>query len=89
MFLLDRRRDEPKGIVVRDAVEPGKGWKVFLAVPLDDLKPNMQLTPVTLKLEIARIRKADDECSAWTPIDTGFFERKSYGTVVLDFSWTK
>lgn len=89
VFLLDRRRDEPKGIVVRDAVEPGKGWKVFLAVPLDDLKPNMQLTPVTLKLEIARIRKTDDECSAWTPIDTGFFERKSYGTVVLDFSWTK
>ena len=89
VFLLDRRRDEPKGIVVRDAVEPGKGWKVFLAVPLDDLKPNMQLTPVTLKLEIARVRKADDECSTWTPIDTGFFERKSYGTVILDFSWTK
>ena len=89
VFLLDRRRAEPKGIVVRDAVEKGKGWKLFIAVPLDDLKPNMQLTPVTLKMEIARVRKAGDEYSTWTPIDTGFFERKSYGTVILDFSWTK
>jgi len=89
IYLLDRHRGEPKGIVTRDAVEPGKGWKVFLAVPLDDLKPNMQLTPVTLKLELARVRKAGDEKSAWTPLETGFFERKSYGTVILDYAWTK
>jgi len=89
VLLLDRKRAEPKGVVVKDAVESGKGWKLFLAVPLDDLKPNMQLTPVTLKLELARIRKAGDERSAWTPIETGFFERKSYGTVILDYSWTK
>ena len=89
VFLLDRRRDAPKGIVVHDAVEKGKGWKLFIAVPLDDLKPNMQLAPVTLKMEIARVRKANEEYSTWTPIDTGFFERKSYGTVILDFSWTK
>ena len=42
-----------------------------------------------LALEIARVRKANDECSTWMPIDTNFFERKSYGTVILDFSWTK
>ena len=89
VFLLDRRRDQAKGIVVHDAVEKGKGWKLFVALPLDDLKPNMQLTPVTLKMEIARVRKAKDEYSTWTPIDTGFFERASYGTVILDFSWTK
>ena len=89
VFLLDRRRSEPKGIVVRDAVEKGKGWRLFFALPLDDLKPNMQLTPVTLKMEIARVRKAGDEYSTWTPIDTNFFERASYGTVILDFSWTK
>ena len=89
VFLLDRRRDEPKGIVVHDVAEEGKGWKLFLALPLDDLKPNMQLTPVTLKMEIARVRKANDEYSTWTPVDTGFFERKNYGTVILDFSWTR
>ena len=89
VFLLDRRRDAPKGIVVKEDLEPGKGWKIFMAVPLDDLKPNMQLTPVKLKLELARIRKIGDERSAWTPIEGNFFERKSYGTVILDFSWTK
>ena len=70
-------------------VESGKGWKVFFAVPLDDLKPNMQLTPVTLKLEIARDRKGEQERSAWTPLEGGFFERKNYGTVILDFDWSK
>lgn len=89
IFLLDRHRDLPKGIIVREAVQPGKGWQLFMAIPLDDLKPNMQLTPVTLKLELGRIRKAGDERSAWTPLETGFFERKNYGTVILDYSWTK
>jgi hypothetical protein len=88
VLLLDRKRNEAKGIVVKDAVDTGKGWKLFMAVPLDDLKPNMQLTPVTLKMEIARVRKANSEYSTWTPIDTGFFELGSYGTVILDFSWT-
>ena len=89
VYLLNRRREDPKGIVARTAEKPGKGWQAFLAVPLDDLKPNMQLTPVALRLELARIRKAGDEYSTWTPIETGFYERKNYGTVILDYSWTK
>ena len=60
-----------------------------MAILLDDLKPNMQLTPVSLNLEIVRIRKVGEERSSWTPLDGGFFERKNYGTVILDYPWTK
>ena len=84
---LQRKPASAAKIVLRNETVPGKGWRAFFALPIDDLKFDMQRTPVTIKADFCRARKDPAEISAWTPLTNDFFERGNYGTVVLDFNW--
>lgn len=86
LFFLNRASSEAtKGIVTHSEVVPGKCWRIFVALPVDALKFDMQHTPVNMKLEIARSRCNPAENSAWTPLERMFHEREKFGTVILDF----
>ena len=91
VHLLDRVRDMSgnDGIVGRGEVVGGRCWRAFFAVPIDGLKFDMQRTPVTVRAEFARERKGVQERSAWTPLEGNYFEGRNYGTIVLDFNWSR
>ena len=86
---LDRKAatGRPTGIVCRGETVPGRGWRVFFAIPIDSLKFDMQRTPVTIRAEFARDRRVPVERTTWSPLETGYYETGRYGTIDLDFNW--
>jgi len=67
---------------------PGKGWRAFVSVPVDDLKFDMQRTPVKVKFNICRDRRGGHpEHSSWSPMPKGYFDVHNYGELILDFNW--
>ncbi len=86
---LDKKQADASRVTIHGKDIPGKGWCVFMAIPVDDLKFDMQRTPVTVKAEFCRTRRDPPENACWTPLAHDFFERNLYGTLILDFNWSK
>ncbi len=87
-LFLQRNPANAERILTTSEVLPGKGWRIFMALPIDDLKFDMQRTPVTIKIDFCRVSGEPAEASAWTPLKNDFFERGNYGTAILDFNWS-
>ena len=89
LYIQGKETVPPSRLVCRGETVPGKGWNLFFAVPIDDLKFDMQRTPVTIRANVCRVRRGlQTELSAWTPLEKGFYDTDRYGTVILDFDWS-
>lgn len=81
----------PRGTVCRgeNCKDWHEGWRVFFAIPLDSLKPNMQRTPVVIRANVCRERKLDrPEFTSWAPMEkNGVYDVQKYGTWTFDFNW--
>ncbi|MBR4675608.1 MAG: hypothetical protein IKP00_14200 [Victivallales bacterium] len=76
----------PEGIICKATTVPGKGWMLFLAVPVNDLGFDMQRTPVVVKANLCRARlKPETEYSTWSPCQKGFSETESFSSFIFDF----
>ena len=86
LFLGNGLEADPDGIICKTQTVPGKGWQLFLAVPIEDLRFDMQRTPVTVKGNLCRARlKPDTEYSTWSPCKKAFAETESFSTFIFDF----
>ena len=81
-------RDGADKVVVRGEVVPGVGYRMFFAIPVNELKFDMQRTPVRVKGDFFRVRvQPDGENSAWAPLPGAFNDAARYGELVFDFNW--
>ena len=63
------------------------GTNIFIAIPIDLLRFDMQRTPVIVKGNICRARFSNSvEYSVWAPVNKGFAEKHNYGSIVLHFN---
>ena len=59
---------------------------VFVAIPVDALKFDMQRTPVVVKANVCRVRMGQaPELTAWAPLRERFDEVANYGTWIMHF----
>jgi hypothetical protein len=76
------------GIITRGEIIPGECYRVFFALPVNELKFDMQRTPVKVKGDVCRVRMDPGrENSAWAPLPGAFKDVSRYGTFVFDFNW--
>ena len=77
---------DPSDIIAKGKIVPGVGYMVFIAIPVDALKFNMQRTPVIVKANVCRVRMGQTpELTAWAPLRKTFSEVTNYGTWILHY----
>ena len=77
---------ELEGVISHAEYKPNFGTYIFMAIPIELLRFDMQRTPVIVKANICRARLgAEPELSVWSPMEKGFFETAKYGTLILHF----
>ena len=77
---------DPSDIIAKGKIVPGVGYMVFVAIPVDALKFNMQRTPVVVKANVCRVRMGQaPELTAWAPLQKTFSEVTNYGTWILHY----
>ena len=75
-----------EGVISKSEYKPGFGSYIFMAIPLELLRFDMQRTPVIVKGNIYRVRLgSEQEFTVWAPQDKGFAERSRFGTFILHF----
>ena len=77
---------ESDDIVCRSEIVPGSGYRVFIEIPIERLKFDMQRTPVKIKANLFRVRQGVNlENSSWAPMRQAFNETHLYGTLIMHF----
>ena len=80
------RQADPSDIIAKGKIVPGVGYMIFIAIPVDVLKFNMQRTPVIVKANVCRVRMGQaPELTAWAPLRKTFSEVTNYGTWILHY----
>ena len=83
---INGRISELEGVINHAEYVPGMGTNIFLAIPIELLRFDMQRTPVIVKGNLCRVRLSDPvEYSVWSPMAKSFAETQSYGTIVMHF----
>ena len=83
---INGQMSEIDGVTTFAKYEPNVGTNIFIAIPIELLRFDMQRTPVIVKGNVCRVRFNNPvEYSVWSPMDKGFAERNNYGTIVLHF----
>ena len=83
---INGMQSELEGVIVKAKAVPGKGTDLFVAIPIELLKFDMQRTPVLVKANFCRVRLGSNpEYSVWAPVEKGFAEVARYATLVLHF----
>ncbi len=84
---INGQQSELDGVVTAAAYQPGVGTNIFVAIPIEYLRFDMQRTPVIVKANICRVRLSTPvEYSVWSPMEKSFAEKNNYGTIVLHFN---
>jgi len=74
------------GVISRAVYTPGVGTDIFMAIPLELLKFNMQVTPNTFRCNLYRVRLgAQQEYTVWAPINQGFNQKSRYSNIIFNF----
>jgi hypothetical protein len=85
-IFINGQPSELEGVITHAQYEPNMGTNIFIAVPIELLRFDMQRTPVIVKANICRARFSNPvEYSVWAPVDKGFAEKHNYGTLVFNF----
>ncbi|MBO5722816.1 MAG: hypothetical protein J6S19_06845, partial [Lentisphaeria bacterium] len=75
-----------EGVISHAVYTPGVGTDIFMAIPLELLKFNMQVTPNTFRCNLYRVRLgAQQEYTVWAPINQGFNQKSRYSNIIFNF----
>ena len=75
-----------EGVISRAEYTPGVGTDIFMAIPIELLKFNMQHATNVYRCNLCRIRYgAEREYTVWSPVSQGFGERSRLTNIVFNF----
>ena len=75
-----------EGVISHAVYTPGVGTDIFMAIPLELLKFNMQVTPNTFRCNLYRVRLGtQQEYTVWAPISQGFNQKSRYSNIIFNF----
>ena len=83
---INSLESELEGVISKAEYKPGVGTYIFIAIPVELLRFDMQRTPVIVKANIFRVRLgADREYTVWSPLDKAFSNKSQYGSIIMHF----
>ena len=85
-IFINGRISELEGVITHSSYQPGMGSNIFIAIPIELLRFDMQRTPVIVKGNLCRVRLTTPvEYSVWAPMEKSFAEKHNYGNLVMHF----
>ena len=83
---INGQPSEIDAVITHAQYTPNVGTDIFIAVPIELLRFDMQRTPVIVRGNVCRARFSNPvEYTVWAPMSNGFAERHKYGNIVLHF----
>ena len=87
MVFINGQQSELDGVISSANYQAGIGTNIFVAIPIDYLRFDMQRTPVIVKANLCRVRlSVPVEYSVWSPLEKSFAEQNNYSNIVLHFN---